>query len=286
VTREISAAFAAWIVDDIPTDVLHLIGLPPTLPWESGELYFKMIASFAETLVPEDLISWMLIKDLADHRVEIARLRSLKAGFVKVACEDEIASKRSSSRNYADSRSSELKSLAAGRKRDPELAKCTPEELAERTKEIEDKLALDIAAAQAAGAQAIQYWVSATPSEDQCVELFTKWVFNVERIDVLLRAAEERFVATLREIVRHQQELAGLLRARRALTIDGELVDQKPVYSKSKILGPSASDPSRRRRRINRRSAITSTPQGISSAHSSTSPIARRKSSTAGDGGG
>src|SRR5258708_5084579 len=142
VTREISASFAASIADDIPTDVLHLIGLPPTLPWESKELYFKMIASFAEALEPDDLISWMLIKDLADHRLEIARYRVIKAGFVKAACEDQIRSKQSFSRTYADAETSRLKK-AAESKLDPKLAKCSPEELAERTKEIEDKLALD-----------------------------------------------------------------------------------------------------------------------------------------------
>jgi hypothetical protein len=115
VTREISASFAASIADDISTEVLQLISLPPTLPWESSELYFKMIASFAEALEPDDLISWMLIKDLADHRLEIARYRAIKAGFVKTACDDQIRSKQSSSRTYADDETSRLKKAAETR---------------------------------------------------------------------------------------------------------------------------------------------------------------------------
>src|SRR5204862_1815624 len=82
--------------EDIPSEVRQLVSLPPTLPWESKDLYFAMMASFAQAIQPDDLITWMLIKDLADNRLEIARYRSIKAALLKGACTSEIDSQRSS----------------------------------------------------------------------------------------------------------------------------------------------------------------------------------------------
>jgi hypothetical protein len=149
----------------------------------------------------------MLIKDLADHRLEIARFRSIKAGFMRTACEDSIQSSQSHWHGYADKQTSSLKSGAAATIRNLKtsiFAKLTtPEELAQRTKEIEDQLVLDIAAAEAKGRAQIEAWQDAVPDEDRCIQLFSGWIGNVERIDVLQRAAEERFAGTLRDIERH-----------------------------------------------------------------------------------
>jgi hypothetical protein len=76
-------------------------------------------------------------------------------------------------------------------------------------------------------------WKGATPTEDRCIRLFSRWIGDVERIDVLQRAAEERFAGTLRDLERHMQGLGKLLREERDKTIDGELVEPKVVYSKS-----------------------------------------------------
>ena len=72
-------------LDGIPMDVLQLVGPPPTLPTEDPNRYYAMIAAFARAIQPHDLITWMLIKDLADHRLEIARYRMIKTGLVKAA---------------------------------------------------------------------------------------------------------------------------------------------------------------------------------------------------------
>src|SRR5688572_12109602 len=73
-------------LDTIPSDVLQLLGPPPLLPTENADLYFAILAQFARSIRPDvDLITWMLIKDLADNRVEIARYRYIKATLPAVA---------------------------------------------------------------------------------------------------------------------------------------------------------------------------------------------------------
>ena len=43
----------------------------------------------AREVAPRDIIAWMLIKDLADHRLEIARYRRLKSLLIERAAEQE-----------------------------------------------------------------------------------------------------------------------------------------------------------------------------------------------------
>ena len=73
-------------LDIIPPEILELLGPPPLLPSEDAKAYYATLAFFARSIRPgEDLITWMLIKDLADHRAEIARYRRLKAALVVAA---------------------------------------------------------------------------------------------------------------------------------------------------------------------------------------------------------
>jgi hypothetical protein len=54
--------------------------------------------------------------------------------------------------------------------------------------------------------------------------VFGNWINAVERIDVLLRAAEQRFSYALREIERHILGFGRLLRDDLDRLIDGEVV--------------------------------------------------------------
>jgi hypothetical protein len=55
------------------------------LSTEDGTLYSATIAFFAKSIRPDDLILWFLIRDLADHRVEIARYRRIKTATMERA---------------------------------------------------------------------------------------------------------------------------------------------------------------------------------------------------------
>jgi hypothetical protein len=108
-----------------------------------------MLATVADSMRPTDIIAWLLIKDLVDHRVEIARYRRFKTAVVQP-----------------------------------------------RT-----------------GAQS---------TEANLVDNFYSWIQNHERTENLLRAAEERFSATLAELDRHVRGLGRFIREQWDL-IEGEL---------------------------------------------------------------
>jgi hypothetical protein len=73
------------LLQDIPKDILELLGRASVLSTEDGTLYYATIAFFAKSMRPDDLILWFLIRDLADHRVEIARYRRIKTATMERA---------------------------------------------------------------------------------------------------------------------------------------------------------------------------------------------------------
>ena len=71
------------IKEDIPATIREILGPPALLPGEDAATYEATLAHFAREVAPRDLIAWMLIKDLADHRLEIARYRRIRAALVR-----------------------------------------------------------------------------------------------------------------------------------------------------------------------------------------------------------
>src|SRR5947209_996874 len=78
-------------LNSIPADVLEMLGPPPLLSSEDERLYFAIVAQMARPIPSPDIVTWMLIKDLADHRFEIARYRRLKARLIHWAADQERA---------------------------------------------------------------------------------------------------------------------------------------------------------------------------------------------------
>ena len=68
---------------DVPATIRAILGPPALLSSEDAAIYEATLAHFAREVAPRDLIAWMLIKDLADHRLEIARYRRLRAALVR-----------------------------------------------------------------------------------------------------------------------------------------------------------------------------------------------------------
>jgi hypothetical protein len=136
----------------IPDEIREFLGRPPLLPCDDARLYYAMLATLADSIRPTDLIAWLLIKDLVDHRVEIARYRRFKAAVVLRASGDQ-------------------------------------------------------------GSQI---------TEDNLVFNLDIWIGEHERIENLLRAAEDRFSAALEELDRHVRGLGRFI-SERWDTIEGEL---------------------------------------------------------------
>ena len=210
---------AVAILDTIPAEIRELMGSPPVLATEDVDLYYTMMAIFARSIKPDDLITWMLVKDLADHRLEIARYRQIKAGIFAASRRKLIAGAVS---DYGFSRVHELTRNAERQKELLTKSKKPAEEIDKLKTEIESKLTADIAEAKAKGQAHAQALKNVATTETDYIDLFSTWIDDVERIDVLLHAAEGKFSATLEEIDRHIRGLGQLLREQVDKVIDGE----------------------------------------------------------------
>jgi hypothetical protein len=67
-------------------------------------------------------------------------------------------------------------------------------------------------------------------TEDDFVGVFGNWIDQVERIDALLQAEEQRFTQALREIERHIFGFGRLLRDDRDTLIDGEVIGGQETH--------------------------------------------------------
>jgi hypothetical protein len=218
-------------LDIIPPDILELLGPPPLLPHEDVKVYFATLAFFARSIRPgEDLIAWMLIKDLADHRTEIARYRRFKAALAVAAY------RRSEKARWRELHARRITALKLIAERDIFLAERSgkhPEEIAKVTEEIETKLKIDLKEEREDHFMEIGFLCRDAPTETHVVEGFGSWIEDVERIDILLQAAERRFRATLEEIDRHLRGLGRFLREELDQIIEGSLVNPEPADAQS-----------------------------------------------------
>jgi hypothetical protein len=69
----------------IPEDILELLGRHPCCRPKMARSTTPPLHFFAKSIRPDDLILWFLIRDLADHRVEIARYRRMKTAWMERA---------------------------------------------------------------------------------------------------------------------------------------------------------------------------------------------------------
>ena len=209
-------------LETLPSDIMELLGPPPLLATEDATLYYRILASFAESIRPEDLITWMLIKDLADHRVEIARYRQIKVGLITAARRRQI---RDAISEWEYRPVGRLRGNAMVDKSVIERSNKPAEEIARLLKEVDDKLAADTPAAEAESRIQVEAWRNATTTEANLVDLFPRWIKNLEQIDVLLEAAEKRFSESLEEVDRHLRGLGRYCREELDKIIEGEVVE-------------------------------------------------------------
>ena len=224
----------------IPADVLEILGPPPILATEDAHVYYTMLTIFVRSIRPDDLITWMLVKDLADHRVEIARYRRMKAGIIAASRRKTVETQVSSWRSYGKNRARDLTNEAARQKELLAKSNKPAEEIDKLKAEIESKLAADIAEEEATGRTQLEVWKNLPTTESDYVSLFDTWIANVERIDVLLRAAEERFSVTLEEIDHHVRGLGQFLREQLDKVIDGDFTQSQEA---DRELSEGAAEP-------------------------------------------
>ena len=172
-----------------------------------------MIAVFAKSIKPDDLIAWMLIKDLTDHRIEIARYRRLKVAAFQRAARADISQYVSRCQSRISDKQRSLNASAKTQK--AEFAKTTSnaEEIKKKYAEIDAEIQAAIAKAEADEQPSVDALKAYKMTDDEFVEITSRnGIASLERLDALLRSAEERFAATTYEIDRHQSGLGARFR--------------------------------------------------------------------------
>jgi hypothetical protein len=209
--------------EEVPATIRAMLGPPALLPGEDAAIYEETLAHFALHVAPRDIIAWMLIKDLADHRLEIARYRRIRTALV---------------RHPVDHRAEEMEESARGNYEVELLALDeTVHELREKveagggTDVTQEYVKIDAYAAEQRDA-ADQSWRAAIaeirsyqPTDRDIAAGLPSWIDGYQQLDRCLQAAEQRFTATLRDVERHVAGFGKTLR--RIDVIEGEVLDEE-----------------------------------------------------------
>jgi len=218
----------------IPPEIQELLGLPPLLPNEDTKLYYALLGSLAQTIRPTDVIAWLLIRDLADHRIEIARYRRFKPALIKAPYDKKAEKELSDRRHTIQYICAELKKSAEEEKKVLAKSGKTPAEIEHLKQGIDNRVEAELAKAEILKSEAEAKLANASPSEAEFVKEFHLWIDQHERVDRLLRAAEDRFSAALEELDRHIRGMGPFLRERWK-TIEGELAASEPLDESSSM---------------------------------------------------
>jgi hypothetical protein len=218
------------LAKQVPPEVREILGPPPILSTEDSTIYYATLAWFAKDLQPDDLITWLLVKDLADYRVEIARYRRFKAALLRQNyesyCENLI---KDAERKLAD----QLKELRKQAEDERRTIRSVPQYDVQKI-ECEFKLVEQRYAESASSTQKehdqriaqIEVRKQDGPSDRYVVNNLEDWVDTHDRVDAIQQAVEQKFYATLREIERYKFGLGKALRAEIGKVIDGDFSRQ------------------------------------------------------------
>ena len=224
-------ATLATLTETIPPDILDILGSPPLLATEDPSDYHAMIAQLVDAIRPQDVITWMLVKDLVDHRFEVARYRRMKADVMRNVdrqlFEEQVARLRARHYNAVETL----------------RAKADAEERAIPTGCDEDRRRADIRVEQAKSLRkrerdhrkAIMNLRQSRCTLDLAGR-FESWAPQHERLDVLLGAAERRFRTTLADLERHLHGFALSLPGHPDKVIDVEPVGDDGAQAQGRLL--------------------------------------------------
>lgn len=187
------------------SEIEEILGPPPLLSTEDSKAYNLAIEQLADAVQPGDMIAWFLIKDIADLRTEISRYRRIKTGVVHNAtprCKVKIA-----------------QSLMVEWAKERRCIKDTASE-AQR--------AIDMSLVDTKFIKEIEAVNATVDNELEFSSSLPTWLPWVERLEVLLRSAENRFHCAVEQLRDH---LAGF-----GVTLKGNL--NKLIEAEATSLAP------------------------------------------------
>ena len=209
--------------ETVPATIRAMLGPPALLPGEDAAIYEATLAHFAGEVAPRDLIIWMLIKDLADYRLEIARYRRIRTALIRHPFDRRAqALVDEAERNYREDE--QACDEVAARLRAEAEAEGGPD-VAQDCAEIDRYAAEQRDEADHYRQALIDEIRSHHPTDRHIAGDLPHWIGGYQQLDRCLQAVEQRFIATLRDIERH---IAGFGKTlRRFEVIEGEVLDEE-----------------------------------------------------------
>jgi len=208
---------------DVPATIRAILGPPALLSSEDSAIYEATLAHFAREVGPRDLIAWMLIKDLADHRLEIARYRRLRAAVVRHSVEHSTLTMLAQLRSAYQNQMSLLDEVTDRTR--AEIEARGGANVAQDCAELDAYAASEREAADELRQLMVAGVDADNPTDDDVAADLPSWIGGYQQLDRCLQAAEQRFIATLRDIERH---VAGFGKTLRRLdVIEGEVLDEE-----------------------------------------------------------
>ena len=206
--------------EDVPANIRAMLGPPALLPGEDAAIYEATLAHLAREVAPRDLIAWMLIKDLADLRLEIARYRRIRTALVRHSAGHRVATTLAETRSRFRDEVRWLDETA--RQLRAQVEACGGANVAQDCAEIDAYAASEREAADELRQLMVAGVDADNPTDDDVAADLPSWIGGYQQLDRCLQAAEQRFIATLRDIERHVAGFGKTLR--RVDVIEGEVL--------------------------------------------------------------
>jgi hypothetical protein len=200
-----SRSALAKLAKNIPAPIREMLGTPPLVFGESPAVYYGMLASVAESIKPDNFITWTLLKDWVDNQIEIVRYRKFKSQMITEPRRKEIQDKIDHWVLHTPdpNKTNELIRTAIARRLETEKEKGTSEEDIEKIKREITKNLRDAAATDEKQAERnLLYWKGLAITERDLAASWHSWIGGVNKINALQDAAEKKALDARNELQR------------------------------------------------------------------------------------
>jgi hypothetical protein len=212
-------------IKSLPREILDVLGAPPLLSTEDAKIYYTVFAYFVNYINPNDILVWMWIKDLADYRWEILRLRRNKVDIMQRAQDKFLAQAELNATNSDGTCRASLNASYCQRIKELEKKFAdNPEELKTGKVKCTEHHRAKLKDADKTHQKNLSGLKALKESSRAVAYSLPSWIAEVQMADRLLEVAEKRFYNTLRTIECHLGGFGETIRQRGEKILDGEVV--------------------------------------------------------------
>jgi hypothetical protein len=227
---------------EIPIEIRLLLGNPPVLRTEI-EKHQDIFWHFAQSVKPRDIFEWIYIRDLADVRVEIQRLRRLSARLIGRPCKKNGSKLLQAICDDGNTRINKIAhTLEKDWQAELEKNKYPADQIKDQVAKFNQKTKAKIRKIHREAKEQEATLKQTYTESDYQAEVFAEWIEAYERVQLLLTAAEKRFREFINDLDEHRRGLGEWLCRANAQIIDHE-PDENSILDEGPTLGEESAAP-------------------------------------------